>query len=139
MFAVSTMAAIIASQAMISATYSMIRNAMALGCFPRVTVIHTSKSVHGQIYIPEINWTIMILSISIVAGFRSTTQIGHAYGVSFFPELRIATQSEPKLLIASSVTDDFSSFEHTNPTTYFCHSSNTFHMSYWLYVDLSGR
>ena len=65
---------------MISATYSMIRNAMALNCFPRVTVIHTNKKLHGQIYIPEINWVIMVLSITIVGGFRSTTQIGHAYG-----------------------------------------------------------
>jgi KUP system potassium uptake protein len=82
MFAVSTGAAIIASQAMISATFSMIRNAMALGCFPRVTVRHTSKRIHGQIYIPEINWLVMCLSISIVAIFRSTTQIGNAYGKS---------------------------------------------------------
>lgn len=82
MFVVSTCAAIIASQAMISATYSMIRNAMALRCFPRVTVIHTSKKVQGQIYIPEINWTIMVLSICIVGGFRSTTQISHAYGAT---------------------------------------------------------
>lgn len=83
MFVVATCAAIIASQAMISATYSMIRNAMALGCFPRVTVRHTSTKVHGQIYIPEINWTVMVLSICIVGGFRSTTQIGHAYGTPF--------------------------------------------------------
>ncbi len=82
MFAVSTGASIIASQAMISATFSMIRNAMALGCFPRVTVRHTSKRIHGQIYIPEINWLVMCLSISIVAIFRSTTQIGNAYGKS---------------------------------------------------------
>ncbi len=82
MFAVSTGAAIIASQAMISATFSMIRNAMALGCFPRVTVRHTSKRIHGQIYIPEINWLVMCLSIAIVAIFRSTTQIGNAYGKS---------------------------------------------------------
>lgn len=54
---------------------------MALGCFPRVTVIHTSKKVHGQIYIPEINWIVMCLSIAIVGGFRSTEQIGHAYGI----------------------------------------------------------
>lgn len=69
---------------MISATFSMVRNAMRLGCFPRVTVRHTSKKIHGQIYIPEINWTIMCLSISIVAGFRDTTQIGNAYGMSSY-------------------------------------------------------
>ncbi|KAG0578917.1 hypothetical protein KC19_4G060000 [Ceratodon purpureus] len=91
MFGVATCAAIIASQAMISATYSMIRNAMALGCFPRVTVIHTSKKVHGQIYIPEINWIVMVLSICIVGGFRSTTQIGHAYGIAVVGVFFIST------------------------------------------------
>jgi KUP system potassium uptake protein len=91
MFAVSTCAAIIASQAMISATYSMIRNAMALGCFPRLTVRHTSRKVHGQIYIPEINWIIMCLSISIVGGFRSTEQIGHAYGIAVVGVFFIST------------------------------------------------
>jgi KUP system potassium uptake protein len=80
MFVVATAAAVVASQAMISATFSMIRSAMALGCFPRVTVIHTSRKYHGQIYIPEINWLLMVLSICIVAGFRSTKDIGNAYG-----------------------------------------------------------
>lgn len=91
MFGVATCAAIIASQAMISATYSMIRNAMSLGCFPRVTIVHTSKKVHGQIYIPEINWIIMVLSITIVGGFRSTTQIGHAYGIAVVGVFFIST------------------------------------------------
>jgi len=91
MFGLATCAAIIASQAMISATYSMIRNAMALGCFPRVTVIHTSKKVHGQIYIPEINWIVMCLSIAIVGGFRSTEQIGHAYGIAVVGVFFIST------------------------------------------------
>nr|XP_024370161.1 putative potassium transporter 12 [Physcomitrium patens] len=91
MFAVATCAAIIASQAMISATYSMIRNAMALGCFPRVTIIHTSMKVHGQIYIPEINWMLMVLSIVIVGGFRSTSEIGHAYGIAVVGVFFIST------------------------------------------------
>ncbi|KAG0621682.1 hypothetical protein M758_3G040100 [Ceratodon purpureus] len=91
MFVVATCAAIIASQAMISATYSMIRNAMALGCFPRVTVVHTSRKIHGQIYIPEINWIIMVLSITIVGGFRSTEQIGHAYGIAVVGVFLIST------------------------------------------------
>lgn len=53
MFVVAVIAAVIASQAMISATFSIIKQSMALGCFPRVTVIHTSSKYEGQVYIPE--------------------------------------------------------------------------------------
>ncbi|KAH9562375.1 hypothetical protein CY35_05G068200 [Sphagnum magellanicum] len=91
MFVVATAAAVVASQAMISATFSMIRSAMALGCFPRVTVIHTSRKYHGQIYIPEINWLLMVLSICIVAGFRSTNDIGNAYGIAVVGVFFIST------------------------------------------------
>ncbi|KAG6543833.1 hypothetical protein Mapa_014673 [Marchantia paleacea] len=82
MFVVATGAAIIASQAMISATFSIVDQAMTLGCFPRVKVVHTSKKYAGQIYIPELNWLMMVLCIIIAAGFRDTTQIGNAYGES---------------------------------------------------------
>ncbi|BBN16522.1 KUP system potassium uptake protein [Marchantia polymorpha subsp. ruderalis] len=82
MFVVATGAAIIASQAMISATFSIVDQAMTLGCFPRVKVVHTSKKYAGQIYIPELNWLMMVLCIIIAAGFRDTTQIGNAYGVA---------------------------------------------------------
>lgn len=70
MFVVATCAAIIASQAMICITYSMIRNAMALGCFSRVIIIHTNQKVNGQIYIYKINWHIVALSIAIVCEFH---------------------------------------------------------------------
>ncbi|OAE33987.1 hypothetical protein AXG93_3891s1000 [Marchantia polymorpha subsp. ruderalis] len=82
MFVVATGAAIIASQAMISATFSIVDQAMTLSCFPRVKVVHTSKKYAGQIYIPELNWLMMVLCIIIAAGFRDTTQIGNAYGES---------------------------------------------------------
>lgn len=74
------MAAIIASQATISATFSIIKQALALGCFPRVNVVHTSKKFLGQIYIPDINWILMILCIAVTAGFKNQSQIGNAYG-----------------------------------------------------------
>lgn len=83
MFAVATGAAIIASQAMISATFAIVYQAMALGCFPRVRVVHTSKKYPGQIYIPEMNWLLMILCVAIAAGFQNTSQIGNAYGGYF--------------------------------------------------------
>lgn len=79
-FVIATLAAIIASQATISATFSIIKQALALGCFPRVRVIHTSKNFLGQIYIPDINWILMILCIAVTAGFENKSQIGNAYG-----------------------------------------------------------
>ena len=80
MFIVATLAAIVASQATISATFSIIKQALALGCFPRVKVVHTSKKFLGQIYIPDINWILMLLCIAVTAGFRNQSQIGNAYG-----------------------------------------------------------
>jgi KUP system potassium uptake protein len=82
MFVLATLAAIIASQAIISATFSIVKQSVALGCFPRVKIVHTSDQFQGQIYIPEINWLLMILCLVITAGFRDTRQIGNAYGIS---------------------------------------------------------
>ncbi|KAH9795593.1 Potassium transporter 11 [Citrus sinensis] len=81
-FIVATAAAIVASQATISATFSIIKQALALGCFPRVKVVHTSKKFLGQIYIPDINWILMILCIAVTAGFKNQSQIGNAYGTA---------------------------------------------------------
>lgn len=80
MFIVATAAAIIASQATISAAFSIIKQALALGCFPRVKVVHTSKKFLGQIYIPDINWILLVLCIAVTAGFENQSQIGNAYG-----------------------------------------------------------
>ncbi|XP_064951335.1 probable potassium transporter 11 isoform X1 [Musa acuminata AAA Group] len=82
MFIVATAAAIVASQATISATFSIIKQAHALGCFPRVKVVHTSKNFLGQIYIPDINWVLMILCIAVTVGFKNQSQIGNAYGTA---------------------------------------------------------
>lgn len=82
MFIVATLAAIVASQATISATFSIIKQALALGCFPRVKVVHTSKKFLEHIYIPDINWILMILCIAVTAGFQNQSQIGNAYGTA---------------------------------------------------------
>ncbi|XP_027099376.1 putative potassium transporter 12 isoform X2 [Coffea arabica] len=81
-FVLATIAAIIASQAMISASFSCIKQSMALGCFPRLKIVHTSRKLMGQIYIPVINWFLMIMCILVVAAFRSTTDIANAYGIA---------------------------------------------------------
>ncbi|KAL8511936.1 hypothetical protein ACS0TY_018411 [Phlomoides rotata] len=91
MFIIATLAAIVASQATISATFSIIKQALALGCFPRVKVVHTSKRFLGQIYIPDINWILMILCIAVTAGFRNQSQIGNAYGTAVVIVMLVTT------------------------------------------------
>nr|XP_016503120.1 PREDICTED: potassium transporter 11-like [Nicotiana tabacum] len=90
-FVIATLAAIVASQATISATFSIIKQALALGCFPRVKVVHTSKKFLGQIYIPDINWILMILCIGVTAGFRNQSQIGNAYGTAVVIVMLVTT------------------------------------------------
>ena len=67
MFVVAVAAAIIASQAMISATFSIVKQSLALGCFPRVKVVHTSDKYEGQVYIPEINYILMLACVLVTA------------------------------------------------------------------------
>ncbi len=53
---------------------------MMLGLFPKMTVLHTGKDVEGQIYMPEVNYGLMLLCIAVTVGFQSTEQLGQAYG-----------------------------------------------------------
>lgn len=80
MFVVAVLAAIIASQAMISGTFSIIQQSLSLGCFPRVKIVHTSAKYEGQVYIPEINYLLMLACVCVTLGFRTTEKIGNAYG-----------------------------------------------------------
>ncbi|XP_004293775.1 PREDICTED: potassium transporter 10-like [Fragaria vesca subsp. vesca] len=81
-FVVATAAAVVASQATITATFALVKQALALGCFPRVKVIHTSRKYRHQIYIPEVNWIVMVLCIAVTAGFKNQNQIGNASGTA---------------------------------------------------------
>jgi KUP system potassium uptake protein len=82
MLVLATMAAVIASQALISGVFSITRQAMQLGYWPRVTVVHTSAQTEGQIYIPEMNWLLMAGTIAVVLQFRSSTGLAAAYGIA---------------------------------------------------------
>lgn len=80
----ATFAAVVGSQAVISATFSIVSQCCALNCFPRVKVVHTSSKIYGQIYIPEINWILMFLCLAVTVCLRDTNMIGHAFGKLFF-------------------------------------------------------
>lgn len=78
----STMAAVIASQATISGTYSMTKQAIALGLLPRMRILHTSESEIGQIYIPAVNWLQLAIVLIAVIGFGSSDGLAGAYGIA---------------------------------------------------------
>eukprot|EP00249_Psilotum_nudum_P018191 c26681_g2_i1 orf=652-3183(+) len=99
MLVIATLAAMIASQAMISATFSVIKMALAIDCFPRVKVVHTSKRFMGQIYIPVINWFLMIMCVVVTACFKSTDQIGNAYGVAVVGDMLVTTSLVTLIMI----------------------------------------
>ncbi|KAL0370588.1 UNVERIFIED_CONTAM: Potassium transporter 5 [Sesamum angustifolium] len=82
MFVVAVLASIIASQAMISGTFSIIQQSLSLGCFPRVKIVHTSTKFQGQVYVPEVNYLLMLACVFVTLGFRTTTKIGNAYGIA---------------------------------------------------------
>ena len=80
--ALSTMAAIIASQALISGAFSLTRQAVQLGYAPRLDIEHTSSHEMGQVYVPQVNWALMASCIVIVIGFRSSSALAAAYGIA---------------------------------------------------------
>ena len=82
MVLLATAATVVASQALISGAYSLTRQAVQLGYLPRVTIVHTSGKTEGQIYIPEVNWLLMIACVALVLGFRASSNLAAAYGIA---------------------------------------------------------
>ena len=78
----STLATIIASQAVISGAFSLTRQATMLGYWPRVQILHTSAKEIGQIYVPSINWILMLATIGLVLGFETSSNLAAAYGIA---------------------------------------------------------
>ncbi|NOT08233.1 MAG: potassium transporter Kup [Gemmatimonadales bacterium] len=91
MVALSTAAAVVASQALISGAFSLTRQAVQLGYCPRVTVVHTSQHEAGQIYIPEVNTGLMLACLALVIGFKSSTNLAGAYGIAVTGTMAITT------------------------------------------------
>ncbi|XP_042010154.1 potassium transporter 7-like isoform X2 [Salvia splendens] len=81
-FLIANVAALIASRAMTTATFSCIKQSTALGCFPRLKIIHTSRKFMGQIYIPVMNWFLLALTLVLVCNISSIYEIGNAYGIA---------------------------------------------------------
>ena len=81
---VAILASVVGSQAIITGTFSTINQILALGCFPRVKVVHTYDKIYGRIYIPEINWILMILCLAFTISFQDTKRMGNASGMFWF-------------------------------------------------------
>ncbi|HUO84674.1 MAG TPA: potassium transporter Kup [Thermoanaerobaculia bacterium] len=88
---IATAATVIASQAVISGSFSLTRQAIQLGYMPRMKIEHTSATEIGQIYVPAINWTLMIACIGLVLGFRDSSSLAAAYGVAVSTDMVFTT------------------------------------------------
>jgi len=91
MVLLSTAAAVIASQAVISGAFSLSMQAVQLGLIPRLKITHTSSKEYGQIYLPSVNWALMIGCILIVLGFHTSSNLASAYGVAVTSTMVITT------------------------------------------------
>ena len=87
----ATMATIIASQAVITGAFSVTHQAVQLGFLPRLKTLHTSEKAAGQIYIPLVNWTLLVMVLLLVWGFGASTSLASAYGISVSGTMIITT------------------------------------------------
>jgi KUP system potassium uptake protein len=91
MVALSTVATVIASQALISGVYSLTQQAIQLGFTPRMHIVHTSARAHGQIYMPSVNWMLMIACIGLVLAFKESSRLAAAYGIAVTATMAITS------------------------------------------------
>jgi KUP system potassium uptake protein len=87
----STAATVIASQAVISGAFSLTRQATMLGYWPRMQILHTSANQIGQIYVPALNWMLMVATIGLVLGFKSSSNLAAAYGIAVTTTMVLTT------------------------------------------------
>jgi KUP system potassium uptake protein len=91
MVVLATMATVIASQATISGTFSLTRQAIQLGYLPRMDILHTSASSVGQIYMPSVNWAQYCMVVMVVLGFKTSSNMASAYGIAVTGTMLITT------------------------------------------------
>jgi KUP system potassium uptake protein len=91
MVALATAAAVVASQALISGAFSLTQHAVQLGYLPRLTIVHTSSELRGQIYVPTVNRMLMLASVGLAIGFGSSDNLAAAYGIAVSGTMAITT------------------------------------------------
>jgi KUP system potassium uptake protein len=88
---VATIATVIASQAVISGAFSMTQQAIQLGFLPRMQILFTSAKEAGQIYVPRVNWTLLMAVVLAVVGFQNSSALAAAYGIAVTATMLITT------------------------------------------------
>ncbi len=91
MVALATAATVIASQALISGAFSLTQQAINMGFAPRYEVIHTSEEERGQVYMPTVNYALMVGCLALVLGFRSSAALGSAYGLAVIGTMTVTS------------------------------------------------
>src|SRR5205823_5675726 len=87
----TTLATVIASQAVISGAFALVQQAIQLGALPRLEVKQTSDKAVGQVYVPQINWLLMLAVLGLVWGFQSSDALANAYGIAVAGDMLVTT------------------------------------------------
>ncbi|XP_062220195.1 potassium transporter 25-like [Phragmites australis] len=139
---IAILAAIVGSQAIITGTFSIIKQCSSLNCFPGVKIVHTSSTVHGQIYIPEINWLLMILCVAVTIGFNDTKHLANAQGLAVITVMLVTTCLMSLVIVlcwnkSIFLALGFLLFFGTIEVLYFSASLVKFHEGAWVPITLS--
>ncbi|XP_003570498.1 potassium transporter 25 isoform X2 [Brachypodium distachyon] len=139
---IAILAAVVGSQAIITGTFSIIKQCSALSCFPGVKIVHTSSTVHGQIYIPEVNWILMILCLAVTIGFNNTKHLANAQGLAVITVMLVTTCLMSLVIVlcwnkSIFLALGFLLFFGTIEVLYFSASLVKFHEGAWVPITLS--
>ncbi|AQK55081.1 Potassium transporter 8 [Zea mays] len=139
---IAILAAVVGSQAIITGTFSIIKQCSSLSCFPGVKIVHTSSTVHGQIYIPEINWMLMILCLAVTIGFRDTKHLANAQGLAVITVMLVTTCLMSLVIVlcwnkSIFLALGFLLFFGAIEVIYFSASLVKFHEGAWVPITLS--
>ncbi|KAG2707426.1 hypothetical protein I3760_05G148200 [Carya illinoinensis] len=139
---IAVLAAVVGSQAIITGTFSIIKQCSALGCFPKVKIVHTSSKVHGRIYIPEINWILMLLCLAVTVGFRDTKRLGNASGLAVITVMLVTTCLMSLIIVLCWHQNVFLAicfvfFFGTIEALYFSASIIKFHEGAWVAIAIA--
>jgi len=139
---IAILAAVVGSQAIITGTFSIIKQCSALSCFPGVKIVHTSSTVHGQIYIPEINWILMILCLAVTIGFNNTKHLTNAQGLAVITVMLVTTCLMSLVIVlcwnkSIFLALGFLLFFGSIEVLYFSASLVKFHEGAWVPITLS--
>ncbi|XP_073020025.1 potassium transporter 6-like [Primulina eburnea] len=139
---IAILASVVGSQAIITGTFSIIKQCSAFGCFPKVKIVHTSSKIHGQIYIPEVNWILMLLCLAVTLGFRDIKSLGNAAGLAVITVMLVTTCLMSLVIVLCwrqnvVLAVCFVLFFGTLESLYFCASLVKFLDGAWVPVAIS--